>query len=58
MESVTDITEIVESPKSEQFNRKFRKFQEKSEMERKFGEEISENGVLLVTGNFRKFKPS
>ena len=33
---VPENTEIVESPKSEPFNRKFRKFRDESQMERKF----------------------
>ena len=35
---VPENTEIVEFPKSEPFNRKFRKFWDKSQMERKFRE--------------------
>ena len=45
-ETGTNGTEIVEFPKSEPFNRKFRKLRDESQMERKFpGKKIENLGI-------------
>ena len=48
-EKVPENTEIVEFPKSEPFNRKFRKFRDESQMERKFPEKTFSNIWVYLT---------
>ena len=57
LRKVPENPEIVEFPKSEPFNRKFRKFRDESQMERKFpGKKISKIWVYLtLSSSFSEF---